>query len=52
MEAAAAAVEARVFGEPLIRGDLNGVLKGDRKGFWRVLAASIRRRFAAGVDIL
>ena len=36
-----------------LRGDLNGVLKGERKGLERVWeAASMRRRLAAGVDIL
>jgi hypothetical protein len=36
-----------------LRGLLKGVLKGERKGLERVLdAASILRRFAAGVDIL
>jgi hypothetical protein len=37
----------------VLAGDLNGVLNGERKGLESVLdAASIRRRFAAGVDIL
>lgn len=37
----------------VLTGDLKGVLKGERKGFARVLdAASMRRRLAAGVDIL
>jgi len=36
-----------------LRGDLKGVLKGDRNGLERVVdAASILRRLAAGVDIL
>lgn len=36
-----------------LRGDLKGVLKGERKGLESVVdAASIRRRLAAGVDIL
>lgn len=36
-----------------LTGDLKGVLKGERKGFARVWeAASMRRRLAAGVDIL
>ena len=36
-----------------LRGDFKGVLKGERKGLERVCeAASIRRRLAAGVDIL
>lgn len=36
-----------------LRGDLNGVLKGERKGLESVWeAASMRRRLAAGVDIL
>ncbi len=35
-----------------LAGDLNGVLKGERKGLERVCEAiSRRRRFAAGVDI-
>lgn len=51
IEVAAAAVEARVLGV-LMRGDLNGVLKGERNGFCSVFAASSRRRLAAGVDIL
>lgn len=33
-------------------GDLKGVLKGERKGFERAWEASMRRRLAAGVDIL
>ena len=36
-----------------LRGGLKGVLKGERKGLESVIdAASIRRRLAAGVDIL
>jgi hypothetical protein len=41
------------LGVGALRGDLRGVLKGERKGFESVWeAASIRRRLAAGVDIL
>ena len=41
-----------VDGEAL-RGNLKGVLKGERKGLERVWEAlSMRRRLAAGVDIL
>ena len=45
-------LEADVDGG-VLRGDLKGVLKGERKGFESVWdAASMRRRLAAGVDIL
>ncbi len=41
------------WGAVAFTGDLKGVLKGDRKGLESVCdAASILRRFAAGVDIL
>jgi hypothetical protein len=36
-----------------LTGDLKGVLKGERNGFESVFEASfIRRRFAAGVDMM
>ena len=40
-------------GGGVLKGGLKGVLKGERKGLERVWeAVSIRRRLAAGVDIL
>lgn len=39
--------------ESVLSGDLKGVLNGERNGLESVFdAASIRRRLAAGVDIL
>lgn len=45
-------IEGLVVSEGCLRGDLKGVLNGERKGLESVEAASIRRRFAAGVDIV
>jgi hypothetical protein len=46
-------VSFETFEEWALSGDLNGFLNGERNGLESVLdAASIRRRLAAGVDIL